>query len=256
MRQLATLFKKEILELTRSRKMTILACVFIIFSVLSVVTAKLTPLLLKNFSVPGMVINLPEPTYMDSIDQFVKNTSQLISFILIFIVSGAIADEKFKRTLEIVLAKPVSKAKFVISKFAAIFTALLATYTVSSLIFYFYTVSVFGSFSFGRFAVMSALSVLFLLVITALTLLGSAWTRSSIKAAGFSFLVFVIISITAALLPKYGKFYPSYIYSNYRDLMLHGWKGEYIYQVWSSLAIIAISVILAIWLFSRQEVER
>jgi ABC-2 type transport system permease protein len=256
MKQFLVLFKKEMLELMRSRKFMILGVVFVIFAVLSVITAKITPQLLKSFSVPGMSIDLPEPTYLDSADQFFKNNGQLLVFILIFVVSGVIADEKIKHTLEIILAKPVSRVKFVLAKFSAVFLTIFSVYLLSSLLFYFYTVSVFSSFNLWYFIIAALLGLIWILVVAVLTLFGSAWTNSGLKAAGIGFIGMIVLTLLPALLPKFAKYFPNYIYGTYRDLMVKGWDSSYVWGLATSLIIIVVFVCFSAYIFKNQEIDR
>jgi ABC-2 type transport system permease protein len=91
---LLILLKKDLLEQWRTKKILILAIIFLFVAISSPIMAKILPELMKSISVPGMVISLPSPTYLDAIDQYIKNISQIAILVVIFIVAGAICDEK------------------------------------------------------------------------------------------------------------------------------------------------------------------
>lgn len=141
------LLKKEILEIYRTRKFMILGILFLFVAISSPVLAKLIPKLLANTEFPGtnIHIQIPDATWKDSIDQFVKNLIQFGVIVIVFMFAGSIAEEKNKKTLELVLAKPVPRNQFVLSKVLSSFAVIKVTFLASAIIFYLYTLSLFGS---------------------------------------------------------------------------------------------------------------
>ena len=109
---LLTLLKKDLMEQWRTKKILILIIIFLFVAISSPIIAKLTPELLKSISVPGLTINLPAPTYSDSLDQFIKNTSQIALLVLVFVVAGAVSDEKNRKSLEILLTPNFKQINF------------------------------------------------------------------------------------------------------------------------------------------------
>lgn len=183
MSNLVTLIKKELLEQNRTKKLLILAVVFLFVAVASPIFAQMTPMILKSISIPGVNLNLPDPTYTDSIDQFIKNVSQIALLVIVFIVAGSVVDEKNKKTLDMVLSKPVSRVTFVLSKFIGYFVSIGLIFFASSLIFYLYTVSIFGGFSFINFLLMAMMVCLYILMIVAVTIFASTIVKNIVAAA-------------------------------------------------------------------------
>jgi len=256
MNSLATLVKKELLEQQRTKKILILIVVFLFVAIGSPIFAQMTPTLLKSMSIPGLNINLPDPTYNDSIDQFIKNISQIALLVLIFIVAGAIVDEKNKKTLDIMLSKPISRNTFVISKFLAYIFSVSTIFILSAIIFYLYTVSIFGNFSFSNFALMALVICLYLDMIISITILASTYVKNIIAAAGIGFIGFILLGSVASLFDGLKKIAPGYIFSNYKDIIATGWTNELILPIIMTITFIAASIITALLLFKRQEIER
>ena len=256
MTKFITLFKKELLEQKKTNRLLILSILFLFFAISSPILAKLMPQIFKNIQTSGITFNIPEPTYKDAIDQFIKNISQLISFVLIFLLAGAIADEKAKKTLEIVLSKPINRSAFILAKFTSYFASIKICFLISALIFYTYTVSLFGSFDFWRFAFVAILILINLLFISSVTLLGSAITRSTIAAAGFGFAGLIIFNTLIGYIKPIAKFAPDYIIRHYSDLINNGWSNNFLPPAITSIVLIIISILLAINIFKNQEVER
>lgn len=253
---LLVLIKKDLMEQWRTKKIIILSIIFLFVAISSPIMAKIMPEVMKSISVPGMTINLPASTYSDSIDQFVKNISQIALLVIIFIVAGAVSDEKNKKTLEILLTKPISRPLFILSKFKAYFASIVVIFTISSLVFYLYTVSIFGTFNLLNFTIMSANILIYTLMIVAVTILASTITKSSIAAGGIGFLSYILFSTIFSLIKPLQKFSPNMIFDNYKTVINTGWTNDLFLPLIVILFVIIISVLLSVFLFKKQEIER
>jgi len=256
MNEFIVLFRKELLEQWRTKKILILAIVFLFVAISSPVLAKLTPELLKTIKVPGMAITLPEPTYKDALDQFIKNISQIALLVLVFVVAGAVSDEKNKKTLEILLSKPVSRSRFVLSKFGSYFFSISAAFTASCIVFYFYTSTTFQFFSFTGFTLMALIVLLYILMIVAITIFASSIVNSSILAGAIGFVSFVVFGMLFGLVEGTKKYSPNLIFSNYKEVVSNGWTNKLIPPMLVILIVIFLLVITAIYFFKGQEIER
>jgi len=253
---LFTLIRKDLLEQWRTKKVLILSIVFLFVAVASPIIAKITPELLKTLSVPGMTITLPKATYVDSLDQFIKNVSQIAILVLVFVVAGAVSDEKNRKTLEILLTKPVSRTLFILSKFKAYFISITAIFAVSSLLFYLYTVSTFASFNFWNFALMAGNVLLYILMIAAVTILASTIVSNSIAAGGIGFVSYILFGTIFSFFEPLKKYSPNKIFSAYKDIVIKGWNGDLLLPIVVILSVIIVSVLVSIYVFQRQEIER
>jgi ABC-2 type transport system permease protein len=225
-------------------------------AIASPIIAKITPDLLKSVSTPGLTIKLPPATYLDSLDQFIKNISQITLLVLVFVVAGAVSDEKNRKTLEILLTKPVSRTLFILSKFKAYFISIAAIFAVGSVIFYFYTVMTFVSFNFTNFAIMSGNVLMYILMIVSITILASTVVKNSIAAGGIGFVSYILFGTIFGLVDSIKKYSPNTIFSNYKDAIAKGWSGDLFWPLMIILAVIVASVILSILIFRKQEIER
>lgn len=256
MKLLLTLIKKELLEQLRTNKVIILIFTFLFVAIGSPILAKIIPKLFENISMPGLTINIPTPTYRDAIDQFVKNISQLPTFIIVFAVAGAISDEKAKKTLEILLTKPIKRSLFILAKFKSYFFTIGLLYIACALIFYTYTVSIFSSFAFGNFALLSFLILLYFLFIVSITMFGSVISKSTISSALIGFVGLIIFGTIVGSIGKISKYSTSYVLSNYKNIVESGWNKDFLPSVIVTLILIVLSFILSIYFFQRQEIER
>ncbi len=108
--------KKEWTESVKTYKLLLVGVIFSILGVLSPFTAKITPVIMENFMPEGMVINMPDPTALDSWMQFYSNVSQmgLVLFILLF--STMMSKELERGTLVILLTKGLRRSTVVTAK--------------------------------------------------------------------------------------------------------------------------------------------
>ena len=256
MNNLVVLIKKDLLEQTRTKKVLTMIIVMLFAAVASPIIAKLTPEILKSVSIPGLTINLPDPTYLDSIDQFVKNIAQIGLLVIIFIVAGAVCDEKSRKTLEIILTKPFSRNIFILSKFCAYFIVISLIFLASLAIFYNYTGLTFSYFNLLNFALMSIGILIYILMIVSVTIFASTLVKNSIAAGGIGFLFYILFSTVLSLFEPLKSLLPNVFLEEYQTIVRSGWNSDYWTPLLISVAIIAVSIILSMVSFRNQEIER
>ncbi|HOX41237.1 MAG TPA: ABC transporter permease subunit [bacterium] len=257
MNSIVAMINKELLEIYRGKKLLILAILFLFIAISSPVLAKLLPVILKSVpATPGLTINIPDPTWRDAIDQLVKNLSQIGMFVLIIIFAGSISEEKNKRTLELVLTKPVSRASFIVAKFLASILTVKLVFIIATIVFYLYTISILGSFSLVNFLWLSIFSLVFLAFVVALTLFFSTIAKSQIIALALVFFTEAVLAILFASIHRIDKYSPSYVFGKYKDLMANGQIQDFLPSVTVSIIAIVGFLLLSIYFFRKQEIER
>jgi len=257
MNNFMTLLKKESTEIIRSKKLLILIIIFAFVAVSSPILAKIIPDLLKNMpETPGITFSLQDPTWRDAIDQLVKNLAQFGLIVIIFMFAGSVAEEKNKKTLEMILTKPISRANFVLAKFISGALYISVVFLLFQAVFYLYTVSIFTSFSLANYAWLSLFLLIWLLVIYALTIFSSAIARSQLIGAGIAFAISIVFTTVVGYISAISDYSPSFVISNYKDLMANGSLSPFLPSLYTSLGIIIVLVVAAVTLFSKQEVER
>jgi len=250
-----TALRKELLEQWRTYRLLIVAVVLLFFGLLSPLTARYLPELLKMAIPPeqsqGLLGMFPTPTVADAADQYVKNNSQFGILLALLMAMGAIAQEKDKGTAALILVKPMPRWVFLLAKFAALGVTFTVGLILAGLASYFYTVLLFGAVSLPAWLAMNGLLLVCLLVYLALTLLCSALTRSQVVAAGLAFGALILLAIVSAL-PKVGDYAPTRLVAWGGSLV--GGAGAAAWPaLWVSLGLI-VAALLAAWLvFERQE---
>ncbi len=117
MKQFIAFSKKEFYESKDTYRIYILLVVFLIFGVMSPLFAKLTPEILKSLGDTGVIIQVPEPTALDSWAQFFKNVGQMGILVIVIIFCGIMSNEFSKGTLVNLLTKGLKRNTVILSKF-------------------------------------------------------------------------------------------------------------------------------------------
>ena len=251
---MVALLQKEVLEQWRTRRLWVLAAVFLFFGLLSPITAQLTPQIVRwaAEAAPGLVIQVPPPSVADAVAQYLKNLSQVVPLAVVLVAMGSLVGEKEKGTLPMVLARPVSRGMVLAAKFLALVLTLLVALALGAVAAYYYTVVLFGGLPAGSFLLLNAAAGLFLLLVLALTFMASTVMPSTVTAGALAFGLWLGLAAWAAL-PRIGRASPVALYGWASRLGLgQGGAGEWA-ALGASLGLIAVAL-LAAWLhFRRQE---
>jgi ABC-2 type transport system permease protein len=246
------LLRKELLEQWRTRRLPIVAIVFIAFGITSPLLARYLPQIVQSFGGVPFEIKFPEPTARDAVDQFLKNLGQAGVLTAILLAMGSVANEKERGTAALMLTTPASRAAFLVAKLAAIGTTLLVSVLMASLVAYVYTAILFAPPAVGGWIAMSLLLLLSLLAYTGLTFLGSTLTRSSLAAAGLGVGGMVGLALVSVL-PNVARYTPGGLPTLGTALATGADAGDVIGPVIANAALV-VALAAVSWLaFRRQE---
>lgn len=199
-RTFGVLLRKELREQVRSYRLLVIGLLFVFLGLASPLLAKLTPEILRRVGTgQGVVIEIPEPTALDAVAQYVKNLSQIALFVLIFLTMGSVAAEKERGTAAFVLVKPVSRLAFLSAKLAVSWASVAAALVLSSLCAYAYTAVLFLPLGVTAFALANLALLLHLLTFVATTVAFSAAARSQVVAGVLSFLAWILLASLGGL---------------------------------------------------------
>lgn len=244
------LIKKELRELLRTHKFTVVLVAFAAFGLLSPLTAKMLPELLQAMA-GEVVIQLPAPTALMAVDQYLKNLTQMGLLVVVLTAMGAVAGERERGTAAMILCKPVSRAAFVASKFIAYAAVLTAGLALAALACYYYVAVLFERVDAWSFIATNALLGLYLLVLLSLTLLASAIFRSTLAAGGLAFALAMAVSI-AGILPNLDRYSPASLIDWGRALVAG--TGEVAWPALvASMVLVALCGTLSWGIFRRHE---
>lgn len=193
------LVRKELREAWRTRRLPVVAGLFALIGMMSPLTARYLPEILRAALGSELTVPIPEPTVAMAVEQLQKNLGQLGVLAAIALAMGSVAGELDRGTAALVLAQPVSRSAFLAAKIAGLGIVLgLATVTGVALA-WIYTAVLFEPLPIGGWLALAVLSWLALAAWASLTFLASAITGSSAAAAGIGFLALIGLSLAAVV---------------------------------------------------------
>jgi ABC-2 type transport system permease protein len=249
---LGPLLRKELLEAWRTRRVLVVAIVFVAFGIASPYLARYLPELIKSLAGGQVQIVIPPPTVGDAADQFLKNLGQAGILTAVLLAMGSVAVEKERGTAALVLSKPASRGAYLLAKMLGITVTLGIGLLLASVGGYAYTALLFKVLPPVGWAAMSALLLLMLVVYAALTFLGSVLTRSSIAAAGIGVGGLLLVALVSVL-PTVGAYTPGGLSVPGRALALGNDPGLVIGPVLVNLGLLVGLFVVAWVAFRRQE---
>lgn len=246
--------RKELREALRSKRLLVVSVVFLLFGIISPVTAKYTPELLKLIGTgqAGVTITFPTPTVADAIAQYLKNVAGTGILVALLLPMGMVAREKERGTAAFALTKPLSREAFLAAKLVALLAMLAAGVILAAIAAYFYTALLFKPIAPGGFIACTLLILLSLLVYGLLTFLGSVVANSQLPAVGIGLAAWAVISLISVI-PSAAKFTPAGLLEPASALALGTTPAHLGTSLVSNIVLAAVVVALAWLSFRRQE---
>ena len=246
--------RKELREALRGNRLLVVGVVFLLLGIISPVTAKYTPELLKLIGTgqAGVTITFPTPTVADAIAQYLKNVAGTGVLVAILLPMGMVAREKERGTAAFALTKPLSREAFLAAKLVALLVTLAAGVALAAIATYFYTALLFKPIALGGFIACTLLILLSLVVYALLTFLGSVVANSQLPAVGIGLAAWAVISLVSVI-PSATKFTPAGLIEAASALALGTTPAHLATSLAGSLIIAVVAVALAWLSFRRQE---
>jgi ABC-2 type transport system permease protein len=249
----AAFVRKEFEEIRRTSRMWVLPGIMLFFGLTSPLLAKLTPLLLKSTGAQtGMVIQIPDPTYVDAYQGFAQNLTQLMLIAAVIATAGIISREVRSGAAALVLVKPVSRAAMVLAKALGQAVLLTAAGILGGLVCWVATFATFGTAPIGPLAAAVGLWAVLAVLFTAFTVLISAAMNSQAGVAGIGLGAFAVLAILSA----WGvtrDYSPAGLFGAISQAV----AGEPVKILWPLLTaavLIALLLDLAVHVFRRREI--
>ena len=253
MRAFQAFVKKELLESHRSYKLWIIVIIFLSFGIMSPLTAKLMPVLFEQFMPEGVVMEIPEPTAIDSWLQFYKNISQLGIVLFIILFSATLSSELSKGTLILMLTKGLSRKTVIWSKAFAIsliwtISYALAFWTTFAYTSYYWDMSIVQHFYFAAFCLW-----LFGIFMIALFLLGNVLATSTFMPMLFTGIVFALL-LLLSIFEKIKTYNPLHLATNNVQLLTGAMaKEDFTIAIWLTITGIFIMLFSSIAIFNKKQ---
>lgn len=233
-------FKKEIIELWRTKRTMIVIIVSFFFGISSVMLTKMMPEILKSQSTDTLQFIVKDPDKYDCWTQFFKNINQLGAVAIIIVFSDIVAKELQSGTLVNVITKGVSRTSIICSVYSV--AILLWTFLVASstIICQLYSIYYWGAVNSKKLLFAIFMSWLFGTFLLSFLILGQVWGKSF-----FGGLIFTGVAYAASLImgmvPKVKSYTPSNLSNGVQVIIGTGDYSDYYKAIIvSSLIIVAV----------------
>lgn len=247
--------EKELMEIRRTWRVWLLPGMLVFFGLTSPIIAALTPALLRSMATkqPGVAIQLPAPTSLDSFAQFLKNLDQFILITLVIAGAGAVSAERTSGTAILMLTKPLTRSAFVVAKVTSQVLLLLVSTILGTVACLTMTRVVFGAGGNAHLVPSVALWLLYAaLLIVVMTLFSAAFPSRGAAAGvglGFYFLTLLFSAWAPTVHYTFSGLLPamSELLAGQPQALSLGWP------VTTAVAAIGLGTVAAAMIFRRQE---
>jgi ABC-2 type transport system permease protein len=258
MRRFLILFKKEMTENIRRRRFLILVLVFVSFAILSPMSAKYMPdlvkLILSTTEAGGLDLTMPPPVPADSYLQFLKNLTQMGVLLYMLLFMGAITEEKRKGSVVLILTKGVPRSTFLMAKFVSSAFTVVAAYALSCVVFLYYHWLAFQTAPGTRDLLVLSSFAVFLVLMSAMALLAGTLAKSTAMAAVGAIGGYFLLS-ALAILPVVKDYAPSALSDQgYLIILGKADTGDLLWPIATTLGLAVVLVVIALLSFRRQEI--
>lgn len=246
-------FRKELAEVLHTWRLWVLPG-FLVFSALSSpIVMYVMPSLVDRLGASGstFTIEVKNATPVDVYIDYVGNLQQLVLFALIIAYGGLISGELRSGTGILALTKPLSRTAYVVTKWLAQASLVIAAALLAALVCLVATSVLFATGPAGALLGATLLWIAYAGFMLAVMLALSSALSSPIAASGAGIGVYASLVLLAAFNVT-ERYTPAGIPAAMQELI----KGENVVWIWPTLTALvgtAILIALSVWLFRRRE---
>ncbi|MCL2355067.1 MAG: hypothetical protein FWC68_04270 [Oscillospiraceae bacterium] len=245
MKQYMILFKKDFLELYRTKRILIIAIIFVLFALTSPLLASLLPELIGSLEVGNQTIqlNIPDATIVDSNMQLVNNLDQAGILTLIACLGGLIVKERKTGLYNNLLNNGVKKSNFILSKISVQVLVVTAIYIISLILFSIYNYVLFDNFLVENSILSFLAFYVYMLFILAVINLYSVLAKSTIVSIVLSILTMFLIMILDLF--RFGRYLPNYLTNIATQIFNNQAYTDLIFRNIAITLVISIIIVIA-----------
>jgi len=250
----AVMLGKELREQWRTRRLPIVAIVFAIFGIGSIVLTFYLPDLIKQFGTGGVVVELPPPTTKEALLEFQNNMSQTGILAAILLAMGTVAGERERGVAALLLTKPLGRPAYLMAKASALAATLAVATVVAAIGAFAYTAYLFDAPDPAGFALLTIFLLIPALLFAGITFLGSVVTGSIAGAAGIGIAGLLLVGI-ASLLPEVATWLPSALGTPGLAAALGEAPTDWLKPLLTATVALGVALTLAVIAFRRRELS-
>ncbi|QUL99406.1 MAG: ABC transporter permease [Candidatus Fermentithermobacillus carboniphilus] len=209
------LMEKDLKQVWRSFRLPAYYLVLLFLAVSDPLTAKYMGKILERFA-QGITIILPTTSPSQAMAQFLGDLVELGLVVVIAITMGSVAGERSSGVLGFLLTKPVTRKRYILSKYSILVAGVVAGVVLSSALAQSYIRTLIGPAPVAGAWLATASVAVYTVYILSATFSASMMTESSLAAGGTGLLVLFATGVTGTLLQSswLGPYLPTALVRN------------------------------------------
>ena len=250
------LLKYDFYHLRKTSKFIVFPVVIILFAIISPITARyMNQILDLALADSGIDIVLTDPVVLDSYLQYIGNLYETILFVVLFVGVGFFIKDKTKGLLPLVLSKPISKTKYLLSKYISLSILILVSLLLGYLVFSYYTYFIFNEIDmFGMFLT-TMLFFVFTIYVLSISLFTATHFKSYLASVSVTFGIYILTSMLTIFEVSIFKYLPGFISSSSVDILIgEEVVGDVYINFGVTLLISIIFIFFSIKKFRNQDI--
>ena len=250
------LLKYDFYYLQKTSKFIIFPVLLVLLAIMSPLTARyLNEILAFTLEGTGIVIDLGIPTVFESYSQYIGNLYELYLYVIIFVAIGMFINDKTKGLLPLIISKPISRTKYILSKFISLNVLILISLFVGYFVFDYYTFFLFDEIDMLGMFYVTLLYFVYIIYVTSIALFAATHTKSYILSVVTTLGIMLLIGALKLWQVGILKYIPGYLINNMIELLMDIADTKVIiYNVLLTLGISSVFIILSIFKFRKQDI--
>jgi ABC-2 type transport system permease protein len=248
------LLEKEVIEASRTYRLALVCVLFVVLGIAAPVLARYLPDLIGLLVPPDTELGLEETGVPDVLDVLLRHLVQFGAVAAVLLTMGSIAGEKERGTAALVLAKPVSRAAFLLAKFMALGMLVGLGTGLGVLAAWLYTGILFEPVPVVPWVQLALIAWLSTMVYVSITFAGSAAAGTALGAGAIGLAGLIVLSL-ASTVPPLNPWLPTGLLDVAKTAALEDASLDLApaRTILVSLAVIVGALLLAWWRFRREE---
>lgn len=249
------LLKYDFYYLQKTSKFIIFPVLLVLLAIMSPLTARyLNEILAATLEGSGIVIELGEPVVFDSYAQYIGNLYELYLYVIIFVAIGMFINDKTKGLLPLILSKPISRTKYIFSKFISLSALILVSLFIGYFVFDYYTYFLFEEIDMQGMFYTTLLYFVYIIYVLSISMFSATHTKSYILAVVSTLGIMLLVGALRLWEVGILLYIPGYIMDNMvKVLMEEQVTKDIVYNVLLTLGISSIFMLLSVLRFRKQD---
>ncbi|MFD1020714.1 ABC transporter permease [Thalassobacillus hwangdonensis] len=243
MRQFTTIFKREMMEISRNFKWIWVPIVFILLGIMDPLSTYYLPQILEAVGgLPdGATIDIPTPSSPEILMMSIGQFSQLGVLTIVLMSMGLIAGERKSGVAELVLVKPVSHGIYILAKWAGTLVLALGSLTIGMAAAWYYTNLLFDPIPFTDFLWALFFYGMWIVLVVSITVFMNTLFKTPGLVGFLSVLTIIVLNIVSNIFGHALDYSPTKLSPYIQTMLVDGSVSS---DLWGTAAVTIVCVVI------------